>query len=484
MNPERPWPTLDSLTRSTADAGKTLVERLALYPAYALRPETWLDPAFHTPIRRGTDATGLARVGAWIAGGAINPSVEIATGAASAGLSRLLDRALAGDELNEHEIVRLFEARGADQQRILATADALRRELVGDNVSYIVTRNINYTNICSYRCSFCAFSKGRSNANLRGHPYNLDIPEVVRRSREAWQRGAVEVCLQGGIHPDFTGHHYLHIVRAVKAECPDLHVHAFSPLEVSQGAATLGLSLRDFLSELKDAGLGSLPGTAAEILDDEVRTIICPDKLTTRGWLEVVGTAHEIGLRTTATIMFGHVDAPRHWARHLLHIRRLQARTGGFTEFVPLPFVATETPINLRGQSRLGPTFREALLMHAVARLVFHKLLPNIQASWVKMGREGVLACLNAGANDIGGTLMNESITRAAGAMHGEEMSPAEMEVLIALAGRTPSQRTTLYCPVDATRRSASMVAAPLSPTVVAVSPRRNRTSRTMEAIG
>jgi FO synthase len=297
---------------------------------------------------------------------------------------------------------------------------------------------------------------------LRGRPYDLDLDEIGRRAAEAWARGATEICLQGGIHPDYTGDTYLAICRRVKAAAPGLHVHGFSPLEVRQGARTLGLSLAAFLTALSEAGLASLPGTAAEVLDDEVRALICPDKLTTAEWLEVMETAHGLGLRSTTTIMFGHVDGPRHWARHLLALRDLQARTGGFTEFVPLPFVHMEAPIYLKGRARQGPSFREAVLMHAVARLALHPLIANIQTSWVKMGPEGARACLQAGANDLGGTLMNESITRAAGALHGQELAPRGMESLIAGLGREPSQRSTLYGPVPAERRAAAFAAAPL----------------------
>jgi FO synthase len=344
-------------------------------------------------------------------------------------------------------------------------------------VSYVVTRNVNYTNICSYRCKFCAFSKGKLSENLRGRPYDLDLGEIARRTREAWQRGAVEVCLQGGIHPDYAGATYLAICRAIRRAVPRMHIHAFSPLEIFQGAATLGISVQEFLTELQSAGLGSLPGTAAEVLDDEVRAIICPDKVTTAQWLDVIATAHRVGLKTTATIMFGHVDTPRHWARHLLRLRALQAQTGGFTEFVPLPFVPMETPIHLRGQCRLGPTFREAVLMHAVARLALHPLFANIQTSWVKMGPQGAAACLNAGANDLGGTLMNESITRAAGAAHGQEMPPDAMEKLIRALGRAPWQRTTLYRAAPAERTAASFDAAPLSPPIDTPARRYERSS-------
>ena len=283
-------------------------------------------------------------------------------------LARILDRAVAGTQLDETDIVALFAARGSGFERVCATADALRAAVNGDRVAYVVNRNINYTNVCYFRCQFCAFSKGKLSTNLRGRPYDLELDEIQRRCREAWDRGATEVCLQGGIHPDYTGATYLAICRAIKAVTPDIHIHAFSPLEVTQGAQTLGLSVAAFLAELKAAGLGTLPGTAAEILDDEVRRVICPDKISTQQWLDVVECAHSIGLRTTATIMYGHVEGLEHWARHLLRLRALQLRSGGLTEFVPLPFVPMETPIYLRGRARSGPTFREAVLMHAVAR--------------------------------------------------------------------------------------------------------------------
>ena len=293
----------------------------------------------------------------------------------------------------------------------MRAANELRHQINGDEVTYVVNRNINYTNVCYFRCQFCAFSKGKLSENLRGAPYVLDLDEISRRSIEAWDRGGTEVCMQGGIHPDYTGETYLEICRTVKSAVPEMHVHAFSPLEVWQGAETLGISLREFLVRLKDAGLGTLPGTAAEVLDDEVRQELCPDKLSTSQWLEVMETAHAVGFKTTATIMYGHIDRPLHWGRHLKRIRELQVKTGGFTEFVPLPIVHMEAPIYLKGRARKGPTFRESLLMHAVARLALHPVLPNIQTSWVKMGPRGVAECLNAGANDLGGTLMNESIT-------------------------------------------------------------------------
>ncbi|MGH7052601.1 MAG: 5-amino-6-(D-ribitylamino)uracil--L-tyrosine 4-hydroxyphenyl transferase CofH [Stellaceae bacterium] len=474
VNPEAPWPTLAALAADTAAAGKTLVERLAIYPAYAEDSERWLAPALRTPVLQARDIDGLARPDAWIAGAGCEPPgphpramraslprarVRVREGA----LQPILDRACSGETLAEEEIVRLFAARGDEFAKVCAAADRLRREVNGDTVSYVVTRNINYTNICYFRCQFCAFSKGKLAENLRGRPYDLSLDEIVRRAEEAWERGATEVCLQGGIHPEYTGATYLAICRAIKSALPGMHVHAFSPLEVWQGAKTLGRTLPDFLRELKSAGLGSLPGTAAEILDDEVRAVICPDKIKTNEWLEVMESAHRVGLRATTTIMYGHVDAPRHWARHLLRLRQLQARTGGFTEFVPLPFVPMETPIFLKGRARRGPTWREAVLMHAVARLALHPLIPNIQTSWVKMGPGGIAHCLKAGANDLGGTLMNESITRAAGAVNGEEMPPESMEGLIRSLGRTPRQRTTLYGDAPEGRHLASFGAAPLS---------------------
>ena len=361
----------------------------------------------------------------------------------------------------------MFSARGADVDVICDAANELRAEMSGDDVSYVVTRNINYTNVCYYRCQFCAFSKGKASENLRGKPYDLELDEVVRRVSEAWHRGATEVCMQGGIHPGYTGKTYLTLCRAVKDAIPEMHVHAFSPLEVSQGAKTLGISVRDFLGELRDAGLGTLPGTAAEILDDRVRARLCPDKINTSEWLEVIETAHEVGLRTTATIMFGHIDTYESWALHLLALRDLQVRTGGFTELVPLPFVHMEAPIFRKGFAREGATFREAVLMHAISRLALHPHITNIQTSWTKMGVEGARRCLSAGANDMGGTLMNESISRAAGAAHGQELDPQAMEAAIRGLGRTPRQRTTLYGDASEERQQRSFQAAPLTEVVL-----------------
>jgi FO synthase len=375
----------------------------------------------------------------------------------------LIDRAASGAQLAEAEVAELFTARGADFARVCQAADELRQQTVGDTVTYAVVRNINYTNICLYKCGFCAFSKGRTHEHLRGAPYLVDLEEIRRRVREAWDRGGTEVCMQGGIHPSFTGHTYLDICRAAKQAQPQIHVHAFSPLEVSHGAQTLGISIGEFLAELKQAGLGSLPGTAAEILDDEMRRELAPDKLTTQEWLDVVAQAHRAGLPTTSTIMFGHVEGYEHWARHLLRLRQLQQETGGLTEFVPLPFVHMEAPMYLRGRARKGPTLRETLLMHAVARLALHPLVRNVQASWVKLGPEWAQRCLASGANDLGGTLMNESISRAAGSVHGQELAPPQMQQLITALGRPWRQRTTLYGDANAASISRAQCAAPLS---------------------
>jgi FO synthase len=418
------------------------------------------------------DADGLARVETWSPGAVIEPPAidlaRVASGAkkspvrAENAIDRVLSRARRGDDLAEDEVASLFRARGADFEAVVSAADSLRRETRGDVVTYVVNRNINYTNVCYFRCQFCAFSKGKLAENLRGKPYDLGLDEVQRRVAEAWDRGATEVCMQGGIHPDYTGQTYLDLCRAAKEAAPDMHVHAFSPLEVWQGAATLGVSLETFLRMLKEAGLGTLPGTAAEILDDEIRADLCPDKIDTAQWLEVMETAHRVGFRTTSTVMYGHIESPRNWARHLLRLRALQKKTGGFTEFVPLPFVHMEAPIYLKGRARKGPTFREAILMHAVARLALHPYIQNIQASWVKMGPAGVAACLDAGVNDLGGTLMNESITRAAGAAWGQELPPETMEEVIRSRSRVPRQRSTTYGPVPSERVEASFGAAPL----------------------
>jgi FO synthase len=450
VNPEAPWPEVERLERATRAAGLELAPRLAVYSEFL--DGAWLDAKVLPRALQRADAEGLARTDRWTAGAAV-PVPFVPRDALPVD---------SGDELGEEELVRLFEARGEEAHRVFAAADALRREVCGDVVSYVVTRNVNYTNVCYFRCGFCAFSKGKLAENLRGKPYLVPVEEIARRATEAWERGAVEICLQGGIHPAFTGETYLEICDAVKAAAPGIHVHAFSALEVWQGAATLGLELTPYLERLRAAGLASLPGTAAEILDDEVRAVICPDKVSTEQWLSVHDVAHRVGLRSTTTIMFGHVDGPRSWARHLLELRGQQQRTGGFTEFVPLPFVHMEAPIYLRGRARPGPTFREALLVHAVGRLALHPHITNIQASWVKLGLDGARAVLRAGANDLGGTLMNESISRAAGAEHGQEAPPEALEAVIRAAGRVPRQRTTLYGEPPSEQVARSFGAPPL----------------------
>ncbi len=451
VNPEAPWPELERLRDATEGRGLELAPRLPVYPEWV--SGRWIDPKVMPAVLRASDSLGLAREDGWSPGE--TGSVPFVPRDAAPLDSR--------DEFGEEEIVRLLRARGRERDRVFAAADRLRRETCGDEVSYVVTRNIQYTNVCYFRCGFCAFSKGRLAANLRGAPYLVPHEEIVRRCEEAWDRGATEVCLQGGIHPAFTGDYYLSVVQAIREAVPALHVHAFSALEIWQGAATLGVPLHGYLMELRAAGLGSLPGTAAEILDDEVRRVICPDKVTTSQWLEVHDTAHRVGLRSNVTMMFGHVDGPRNWARHLINAREQQQRSAGFTEFVPLPFVHMEAPMWLRGQARSGPTFGETLLVHAVARLALHPWITNVQVSWVKLGPQGVAAALRAGVNDLGGTLMNESISRAAGAEHGQEFPPERMEELIRSSGRIPRQRTTLYGDAPWDRRRASFGAAPLA---------------------
>ena len=470
VNPEAPWPHLDKLAAETARAGKHLHERLTLYPAFARDPQRWLHPDRVADMLRRVDAAGFPRTDDWCPGGdmappeapAIHPAVSGER--APADLVDIVNRCRHSESLSGEDVERLFNARGPELSFVVEQADALRREVCGDAVSFVVNRNINYTNICYFKCQFCAFSKGKLSENLRGRPYDLSADEIARRCEEAWSRGATEVCMQGGIHPEYTGQTYVDILSTVKSATPDIHVHAFSPLEVWQGASTLGLELDAYLRQLKAAGLDTLPGTAAEVLHDEVRAELCPDKIDTAQWLQVMEAAHRVGFSTTATIMYGHIDSPRHWAAHLLAIRDLQARTGGFTEFVPLAFVHMEAPMYLKGRARCGPTFREALLMHAVGRLVLHGFIDNVQTSWVKMGREGVAACLNAGANDLGGTLMNETITRAAGAGHGQEWPPARMEAVIRALGRQPRQRNTVYGEVGEERLRAGRDAPQLLP--------------------
>ena len=451
VNPELPWPHLENLYKETLTAGKNLVPRLTIYPKYTKNLNKWVDQSLHAKILHLSDSMGFSREDNWSTGRGSIPErkekvIPLHKSLRFTGHLKIIQ---SGKSLSYKQIADLFDARGVDFNFITSAANELRKDQVGQEVTYVVNRNINYTNICYFGCTFCAFSKGKGNQELRGKPYDISVNEILRRCREAETRGATEVCLQGGIHPSYNGDTYKEIIASIKKQSPFLHIHAFSPLEIWQGASTLHLSLEDYLKDLKNIGLNSLPGTAAEILDDSIRRVICPDKINTSQWLEVMRTAHKIGLPSTATIMFGHVDNPEHWANHLMHIKNLQEDTGGFTEFVPLPYVAKEAPMYKRGQSRYGPTLRESILMHSISRLVLYPSIKNIQTSWVKMGPSGIKLCLEAGANDLGGTLMSESITSAAGAEHGQELSSLQFKKIIKDLQRTPRQRNTLYGDVD-----------------------------------
>jgi FO synthase len=469
VNPERAWPALDLLRAATERAGHTLAARLTIYPEMALDPDRWLDPAVRFGVLDASDAEGLAREDRWCSGGETPPpglvplvrpplresdagpgapagGSSVGGGAVAGGaVGEVLAGVALGQEVGETEIVTLFSARGPEVRAVAEVADDLRHRVVGDEVTFVANRNINYTNVCTFKCRFCAFSKGPLSLNLRGAPYLLDLEEISRRVVEAEEEGATEVCLQGGIHPNFDGDYYIDVLRAVRAASERIHIHAFTALEVTEGARRLGEPLADYLVRLREAGLKTLPGTAAEILDDDVRAVLCPDKIDTEEWLEAHRTAHAVGLRSNVTIMFGAVEQPVSWARHIVRTRALQRETGGFTEFVPLPFVHMATPLYLQRRARRGPTFREALLMHAVGRIAYDGAIDNVQVSWVKMGVEGARQALAAGANDMGGTLMDENISRAAGASHGQRMGVDELEALVAPLGRPLVQRTTLY---------------------------------------
>ncbi len=477
VNPERPWPVLDRLREVTEARGFALAPRLTIYPEYALAPERWLDPATRFPVLDRSDAEGLGRddpggvfpeqikaaveagsgaevvqIGrrntAWYSGAPVDPTVLVpASGRVGwhGPVGEVLEGVLLGQEIGEDEITTLFSARGSEVAAVAQVADELRRAVTGDVVTYVRNRNINYTNVCTFKCRFCGFSKGPLSLNLRGTPYLLTLEDIQGRVLEGLADGATEVCLQGGIHPDFDGDYYIDVARAVHEVAPDIHIHGFTALEVTEGAKRLGEPLADYLRRLMDVGLKTLPGTAAEILDDPVRQLLCPDKIDSEEWLDAHRTAHSVGLRSNVTIMFGAVEQPRSWARHLVRTRSLQKETGGFTEFVPLPFVHMAAPIYLQRRARRGPTFREALLMHAVGRLAYHGWIDNIQVSWVKMGHGGATQILQAGANDLGGTLMDENISRAAGASHGTMMDEAGFRSWVEPLGRHLEQRTTLY---------------------------------------
>ena len=479
VNPERPWPALDKLRSATELRDKVLAPRLTIYPEFATAPTKWLDDSLYFKVLDRSDAEGLGRddpgqvwpekvtaadvvqdgaevilIGhrstQWYSGAnnpppvlisARNDGIKIKTGA----IAEVLRGVELGQQVDQDEIITLFSARGPEVDAVAALADQLREQVVGDVVTWVHNRNINYTNVCTFKCKFCGFSKGPLSLNLRGTPYLLTLDDIALRASEAWDKGATEVTLQGGIHPDFDGDYYIDVARAVKDAVPQMHIHGFTALEVTEGAKRLGEPLREYILRLKEAGLASLPGTAAEILDDDIRAIICSDKINTEEWLECHRVAHKAGLRSNITIMFGSVEHPISWAKHIVRTRDLQKETGGFTEFVGLPFVHMASPIYLQHKSRRGPTFRETVLMHAIARIAYHGLIDNIQVSWTKIGHAGATQLLQAGCNDLGGTLMNENISRAAGASHGQEMTEDSFREIVEPLGRTLRQRSTLY---------------------------------------
>ncbi len=479
VNPERPWPALNKLRDATQTRDKVLAPRLTIYPEFATAPTKWLDDSLYFKVLDRSDAEGLGRddpgqvwpekvtaadvvqdgaevilIGhrstQWYSGAnnpppllisARNDGNKVKTGP----VAEVLRGVELGQQVDQQQIVTLFGARGLEVDAVAALADQLRQQVVGDVVTWVHNRNINYTNVCTFKCKFCGFSKGPLSLNLRGTPYLLTLDDIAARASEAWDKGATEVTLQGGIHPDFDGDYYIDVARAVKDAVPQMHIHGFTALEVTEGAKRLGEPLHQYILRLKDAGLASLPGTAAEILDDDIRAIICSDKINTEEWLECHRVAHKAGLRSNITIMFGSVEHPISWAKHIVRTRDLQKETGGFTEFVGLPFVHMASPIYLQHKSRRGPTFRETVLMHAIARIAYHGLIDNIQVSWTKIGKAGAAQLLQAGCNDLGGTLMNENISRAAGASHGQEMTEDSFREIVEPLGRTLRQRSTLY---------------------------------------
>ena len=479
VNPERPWPALNKLRDATQTRDKVLAPRLTIYPEFATAPTKWLDDSLYFKVLDRSDAEGLGRddpgqvwpekvtaadvvqdgaevilIGhrstQWYSGAnnpppllisARNDGNKVKTGP----VAEVLRGVELGQQVDQQQIVTLFGARGLEVDAVAALADQLRQQVVGDVVTWVHNRNINYTNVCTFKCKFCGFSKGPLSLNLRGTPYLLTLDDIAARASEAWDKGATEVTLQGGIHPDFDGDYYIDVARAVKDAVPQMHIHGFTALEVTEGAKRLGEPLHQYILRLKDAGLASLPGTAAEILDDDIRAIICSDKINTEEWLECHRVAHKAGLRSNITIMFGSVEHPISWAKHIVRTRDLQKETGGFTEFVGLPFVHMASPIYLQHKSRRGPTFRETVLMHSIARIAYHGLIDNIQVSWTKIGKVGAAQLLQAGCNDLGGTLMNENISRAAGASHGQEMTEDSFREIVEPLGRTLRQRSTLY---------------------------------------
>ncbi|MGW3041629.1 bifunctional FO biosynthesis protein CofGH [Kitasatospora sp. NPDC001159] len=505
VNPERPWPQIDRLAERSAAAGFDLRERLAVYPEYVLRGEPWLDPRVLPHVRALADpATGLANPDAVVQGRPWQEPEDLPEAYGRTDLHATIDtegrtgdrradfedvygdwevlreqvlakgapERLAGDlrealkvaaddptRLTDDHALALFHADGPALDALCRIADDVRRDAVGDDVTYCVTRNINFTNVCYTGCRFCAFAQRRTDADA----YTLSLEQVAERAAQAWEVGATEVCMQGGIHPDLPGTAYFDIARAVKERVPGIHVHAFSPMEVVNGATRTGLSIRDWLQRAKESGLDTIPGTAAEILDDEVRWVLTKGKLPAATWVEVVTTAHELGIRSSSTMMYGHVDTPKHWLGHLRLLADIQQRslgsggTGGFTEFVTLPFVHTNAPVYLAGIARPGPTVRDNRAVVAMARLLLHPHIPNIQTSWVKLGAEGAAEMLRSGANDLGGTLMEETISRMAGSAYGSYKSVRDLQAIAEAAGRPHRQRTTVYGEVPAERQAAAL---------------------------
>ena len=493
VNPEAPWPKLDALAARTGERGKALRQRLTIYPEYVLRPDPWIAGKMQAPVAalagehgypdettnpepvpwqdpdvqwkprtialsfaKGADA-GLREDAVHVYGDMAEIPVtrdwavrRRDPARIDAGVRSALRKAEGErpDEITGREALALFEAEGDALDALCAVADDLRGRAVGDDVTYVVNRNINFTNVCYTGCRFCAFAQREVDAAS----YTLRLEEVADRAEEAWAYGATEVCMQGGLHPSLPGEFYFQLLDSVKARVPDIHIHAFSPMEVLNGSARLGISFREFLEECRDRGLGTIPGTAAEILDDEVRWVLTKGKLPADTWEEIVSTAHRVGLRSSSTIMYGHVDAPPHWVAHIRRLARIQDETGGFTEFVPLPFVHQSSPIYLAGLARPGPTWQENRRMHAVARLLLHGRIPNVQVSWVKLGMEASQAILRGGANDFGGTLMEETISRMAGAEWGIRKEPEEFHAAIRAIGRVPVERTTTYDRVERSR--------------------------------
>jgi FO synthase len=488
VNPERPWPHLEDLARASTDSGFVLTERLTAHAPYLQEP--WLDPRLQAHVDALRDDRGLAGDvlpkglpwqepdGGLVSSGRTDLHATVDTAGrrsdrrsdfddvygdweavkASIAAPQQMDVDVAAalrkqpGALTEKDALSLLTAEGSDLEAVVRWADEVRRDVVGEQVTYVVNRNINFTNVCYTGCRFCAFAQRRTDADA----YSLSLEEVEQRAAEAWAVGATEVCMQGGIDPQLPGTAYLDLARAIKKGAPGIHLHAYSPMEVVNGAARMQVSIREFLEAAREAGVDSLPGTAAEILDDDVRWVLTKGKLPTAQWIEVVQTAHSIGLPTTSTMMYGHVDEPRHWAAHLLLLRRLQTESGGFTEFVPLPFVHTNAPLYLAGLARPGPTVRDNRAVHAVARLVLHGAIDHVQSSWVKLGVEQCHAVLAGGVDDLGGTLMEETISRMAGSAHGSRKSVEELEGMVLAAGRTPRQRSTLYGVVDAERHAAA----------------------------